>query len=197
MLENNHFVIYENAMFNESFEKDIAYGNYSVEQLKTLFKENRLSPEQLRIFKENASYSGKYSKEVIEEIFSSAPTQRGMFKRGFDKLTGALGSVKGQTHSKLSEQYYKAWNQYDTIIKKRSVVGQPEHTLGLAKKVLANMGVSDNAIQQTHVKFFNNIVDDAAVGKEDIGQFISEALKEFYAQDMGTNDVNARIARRI
>ena len=198
MLENNHFVIYENAMYNESFETDIMNGAYTVEQLKVLFSEDRLTPEQLRIFKENVSCSGKYSKELVEELFNSAPKQRGLFKRGMDKVSGALGSTKGATNSKLTGIYYKVWDQYKRVWAKSSAMGQEDHTLGLAKQVLKNTGVSDAALNETHANNFNTILDDDAVSKEDVGEFIYNALKTHYrTATMSAPQTNFRIPGKL
>lgn len=176
MLENNHFVIYEQT-YRDSFENEVAQGTYTADQLKKMVAENTLTEQQMKILKDNIRLSGKYSAQVVEEIFNSAPVQRNMFKRGFDKL--GL-TTKAQTNNNLTKVYNNVWNQYIKAYKRNSALGSNEHTLGLAKNIMQHIGVDTKAIFSTQSELFAGLNDNDPVGKKEIGEFIYNSLKKHY-----------------
>lgn len=180
---NEHFVIYESAMYDESFEKQIMNGDFSVEQLREKVK--TISDEQFKILKENINFSGKYSKEVIEEL--SAPKQRGFFQ-ALGQETLGRGTVKNSTNNKLIEVYKNVWKEYTQYVKKQQGLGNNvANSLKTAATLLGGMGIDPALLNSVKAAKFKRINVDKQVDNQTVGNFIYSVLQQHYQGSAATD----------
>lgn len=193
---NEHFVIYENAMYDESFEKQIMNGDFSTEQLRE--KLNTISGEQLKIVQDNIKFSGKYPQDLVEEFLNFSPRQRGWAKTGADKVAGALGFKKAGAKNQLIKIYQQVWKEYLTYARKQQGLGNnTPNTLKTAMSLLKSLGINDAVLNKVIAANFRRTNPNKPIDNKIVGSFIYKVLQNHYQESSAADDTNYQLPTSI